>query len=184
MGELRTSEATDSSSSTSNALEETPKQMLSKFYKLQEERVQTYQMFEEGFKAYLQGAPNYNFPLYRQLVHEITETFNKISADILLIKEKFEGQNNLLTISEIIGRVQDAEKNKLELTAKLQLCRQKLQAETSVENETEADEIQQQLKDNRDLLVEQMEELKYESEDLYASDSEPETVESNVSAER
>lgn len=40
------------------------------------------------------------------------------------------------------------------------------------------------LKENRDLLVEQMEELKYESEDLYTADSDPETAESNVSVER
>ncbi|XP_045159755.2 required for excision 1-B domain-containing protein-like [Mercenaria mercenaria] len=183
MGELRSAEASNSSSG-SNAADDTPKQMLSRFYALQEERVQTYKMFEEGFLAYLQGAPNYNFPLYRQLVHEITETFNKISADILHIKSTFAEWNNLLPISEIIGKIQDAEKNKLELTAKLQLCRQKLQDENSETVQIESDEIKQQLKDNRDFLVEQMEELKFESEDLYLEDNEPETVDSTLSAER
>ena len=43
------------------------------------------------------------------------------------------------------------------------------------------------LKENRELLVEQMEELKYESEDLYTEDDlseQPETVDSTLSAER
>ena len=74
-------------------------------------------IFFRGFQAYLKGAPNYNFPLYRQLVKEITETFNKISADILSIKSKFAEWNNLLPISEIIGKIQDAEKKKLELVS-------------------------------------------------------------------
>lgn len=47
MGELRTVETSSSSSSSSSAVDETPKQILSNFYALQEERIQTYQMFEE-----------------------------------------------------------------------------------------------------------------------------------------
>lgn len=185
MGELSTAEINSNSSSTNETRDDTPKQMLSRFYSLQEERVQTYSMFEEGFQAYLKGAPNYNFPLYRQLVNEITETFNKISTDILSIKSTFAEWNNLLPISEIIGKIQDAEKTKLELTAKLQLCRQKLQSENSDTAQSEVDDIKEQLKENRDFLVEQMEELKYESEDLYTEDSsEPEAVDSTLSAER
>lgn len=53
--------------------------------------------------------------MYRQLVHEITETFNKISADILAIKEKFAAENSLIPIAEIIHKVQTAEKAKLEM---------------------------------------------------------------------
>jgi len=68
-----------------------------------------------GFQAYLKGAPNYNFPLYRQLVHEITETFNKISAEIVTIKDGFSAHNNFIPVSEIINKIQTAEKSKLEM---------------------------------------------------------------------
>jgi hypothetical protein len=47
MGELSTAEINSNSSSTNETRDDTPKQMLSRFYSLQEERVQTYSMFEE-----------------------------------------------------------------------------------------------------------------------------------------
>lgn len=64
--------------------------------------------------AYLNGAPNYNFNLYRQLVSEITATFNKISQEILGIREKFNHEHNLPIISYIITKIQDEEGQKLE----------------------------------------------------------------------
>ncbi|KAH3693189.1 required for excision 1-B domain-containing protein-like [Dreissena polymorpha] len=172
MGELTVTEGQASDSET------TPKQMLSRFYSLQEERVQTYQLFEEGFQAYLKGAPNYNFPLFRRLVHEITETFNKISVDILLIKKKFSEQNNLLGIADVIGKIQDIEKTKIELVAKLQLVRQRQIDEPSETVESENETVKTRLKEVRDQLVDLMEELKYESEDLYVGESNHEVTES------
>lgn len=47
MGELRTVEVSSSGSGSSSAVDDTPKQILSNFYALQEERIQAYQMFEE-----------------------------------------------------------------------------------------------------------------------------------------
>ena len=68
-----------------------------------------------GFQAYLAGAPNYNFPLYRQLVHEITQTFSKISQEILAIKNELNERCCLPTLSAILEKIQDNEKDKLEL---------------------------------------------------------------------
>ena len=68
-----------------------------------------------GFQAYLAGAPNYNFPLYRQLVHEITQTFSKISQEILAIKNELNERCCLPTLSSILEKIQDKEKDKLEL---------------------------------------------------------------------
>ncbi|XP_052775980.1 required for excision 1-B domain-containing protein-like [Mya arenaria] len=162
----------------------TPKQLLSRFYALQEERVETYNLFEEGFQAYLNGAPNYNFPLYRQLVHEITDTFNKISKDIVQIKEKFAGQNNLIPLSEIIGQIQTSEQTKLEQTVKLQLLRQKQKDEPSETVDSEVEDTRQSMTVAKSQLVEYMEDLKYESEDLYTADIEPEPVDSTLVADR
>ncbi|XP_056019049.1 required for excision 1-B domain-containing protein-like isoform X1 [Ostrea edulis] len=100
------------------------KELLKRFHSLQGERVETYGLFEEGFQAYLNGAPNYNFPMYKQLVHEITQTFSKISQDIILITNQLEDNHNLTSIASIVTGIQNNEKEKLEKTVKLQLARQ------------------------------------------------------------
>ena len=73
-----------------------------------------FQFYFRGHEAYLKGAPNYNFPMYRQLVHEITETFKKISDEILTMNETFKTKHNLLSISKLISNIQEEEKQKLE----------------------------------------------------------------------
>ena len=67
-----------------------------------------------GHAAYLQSAPNYNFPMYRQLVHEITQTFKKISDEIIDIENKFRAQHSLPEVAKFIAKIQEEEKNKLE----------------------------------------------------------------------
>lgn len=74
--------------------------------------------FYRGFQAYLNGAPNYNFPMYRQLVHEITQTFTKISQDIILITKQLEDDYSLTTIATIVTGIQNNEKDKLEKVCK------------------------------------------------------------------
>lgn len=52
--------------------------------------------------------------MYRQLVHEITQTFTKISQDIILITKQLEDDHNLTTIATIVTGIQNNEKDKLE----------------------------------------------------------------------
>ncbi|XP_062595807.1 required for excision 1-B domain-containing protein-like [Saccostrea cucullata] len=148
-----------------------PKDLLKRFHCLQGERVETYSLFEEGFQAYLNGAPNYNFPMYRQLVHEITQTFSKISQDIILIVKELEEIHNLTSIASIVSGIQNNEKDKLEKTVKLQLARQNA---TDHPNDSSFKEEEGDLKESIQNVIrdinERMEELKFESEDLYADD--------------
>ena len=67
-----------------------------------------------GHQAYLQSAPSYNFPMYRQLVHEITQTFKKISDEIIDIENKLRAQHSLPEVAKFIAKVQEEEKLKLE----------------------------------------------------------------------
>ncbi|XP_048758094.1 required for excision 1-B domain-containing protein-like isoform X2 [Ostrea edulis] len=147
------------------------KELLKRFHSLQGERVETYGLFEEGFQAYLNGAPNYNFPMYKQLVHEITQTFSKISQDIILITNQLEDNHNLTSIASIVTGIQNNEKEKLEKTVKLQLARQNAtdNPEDSSFKEEEID-LKQSIKDVISAINEQLEELKFESEDLYVDD--------------
>ena len=68
-----------------------------------------------GHQAYLSAAPNYNFPMYRQLVHEITQTFKKISDEVIDIENKMRSEHSLPEVGKFIGKVQEEEKLKLEL---------------------------------------------------------------------
>lgn len=76
-------------------------------------------VFYRGFQAYLSGAPNYNFQLYRQLVHEITQTFSKISLDILSIKSELFDRCHLISLSTLLEKIQDKEQSKLEMVLNL-----------------------------------------------------------------
>ncbi|GAB1610653.1 required for excision 1-B domain-containing protein-like [Argonauta hians] len=144
------------------------KDLLKKFYQLQEERIQTYALFEEGYQSYLRGKPNYNFPLYRQLVHEITETFQGISADVISIRTELNAVHQRMLLSDCIDKVQEQEKEKLELVAQLQILRQKMQDEPAVESHAEeVKEKKTRLKQIDSAICSHMEDLKYEAEDLY-----------------
>ncbi|XP_013407275.1 required for excision 1-B domain-containing protein [Lingula anatina] len=147
----------------SNALD-----LLKKFYALQEERVQTYQLFDEGFQAYLAGAPEYNFPMYRQLVHEITETFKNISEEIIGIEKKLRQDHGLPAVGNYIVKIQDDEKLKLELTAKLQIDTQNVVDFPEDDSYKEGmQSTKQSLRQVIDRINDHLEELKYETEDLY-----------------
>lgn len=52
--------------------------------------------------------------MYRQLVHEITQTFTKISQDIILITKQLEDDHSMTTIAKIVTGIQNNEKDKLE----------------------------------------------------------------------
>lgn len=71
--------------------------------------------FCRGHQAYLRSGPNYDFVQYRQLVHEITLAFNSISREILQIKGQLEGPCERADLAQHLGRIQEKEKEKLEL---------------------------------------------------------------------
>jgi len=144
-----------------------PKSLVKGFYKLQEERIQTYKLFDEGFQAYLKGAPNYNFPMYRQLVHEITTCFSRISEDIRKISEKLSEKHKLVSVSKCIKNIQNEESKKLEFTAALQLATQSVIDEPSeVNHQEECNRLKKSLQETSQNIIDQMEELKYEAEDV------------------
>jgi len=112
--------------------------LLQKFRALQEERAYTYNIFHEGHKLYLASGPNYNFPQFRQLVNEVTQEFKRISEGIIAIEKKLKPINPKL--SSIIQHLQEAEKAKLQLTAKLQLSEQRL-----LEEPEKAEDIREEI---------------------------------------
>jgi len=112
--------------------------LLQKFRALQEERAYTYNIFHEGHKLYLASGPNYNFPQFRQLVNDVTQEFKRISEGVIAIEKKLKPIDPKL--SSIVQHLQEAEKAKLQLTAKLQLSEQRL-----LEEPDKADDIREEI---------------------------------------
>lgn len=71
-----------------------------------------------GFQDYLQTGPTYDFPSYRQLVHDITQTFNNISNEVIAIETKLR-ECGETSIGDIIRKIQLKEKEKLEMVSYL-----------------------------------------------------------------
>lgn len=142
------------------------KSLQQRFYVLQAERVEAYKLFDEGHEAYLRTGPHYDFEHYQQLVHEITKAFCGISKEVLEIKEQLHQDFDRPDLSEHIEKLQIKEKEKLELTAKLQLAKQNVQDHP--ENEDFQDKVQQIKQDvikNKATLADILQDFKYDSEE-------------------
>ncbi|XP_032064661.1 required for excision 1-B domain-containing protein [Thamnophis elegans] len=140
--------------------------LVRRFYALQAERVEAYHLFEEGHQAYLRSGPDYDFLRYRQLVHEITLAFNGISQEILQIKENLEGSHGRRDLADHLGRIQEKEQEKLELTAQLQLAKQNAQDQPGVEAHTqEVQELKHKLIQTIEAISEILQDFKYDSEE-------------------
>uniref|UniRef100_V9LDK7 Required for excision 1-B domain-containing protein n=1 Tax=Callorhinchus milii TaxID=7868 RepID=V9LDK7_CALMI len=138
-----------------------------RFYALQEERVEAYRLFDEGHRAYLQSSPDYDFVRYRQLVHEITQAFNGISKEVIELKSRLHEEWDRPDLSEHMERIQEREREKLELTARLQLAKQR--ALDHPENESyqeETQELKQRVNKTIEAINEILQDFKYDSEEM------------------
>ncbi|KAK3869271.1 hypothetical protein Pcinc_025410 [Petrolisthes cinctipes] len=97
--------------------------LIREFYQQQEERVHSYRLLEEGHKIYLSTGPNYDFPTFRQLVHDVTQDFKRVSEGIIALEKRMRTEGHVAP-ANLVAKLQDAEKRKLELTVHLQLSRQ------------------------------------------------------------
>uniref|UniRef100_A0A8C3QD31 Uncharacterized protein n=1 Tax=Geospiza parvula TaxID=87175 RepID=A0A8C3QD31_GEOPR len=94
---------------------EAVRELLQRLRELQSERVETYRLFEEGHRAYLSSAPHYDFPRYRQLVHEVTVAFSGISREVLAIAGRLRDQLGRPELAQHLARLQEREQEKLQL---------------------------------------------------------------------
>ncbi|XP_074927058.1 required for excision 1-B domain-containing protein [Chelonoidis abingdonii] len=147
-------------------MDDAVKLLLHRFYTLQGERVEAYRLFEEGHRAYLGSGPHYDFLRYRQLVHEITLAFSGISREILQLKEQLQTEHGRPELAQHLSRVQQKEKDKLELTAQLQLARQNAQDQPGVPaHQQEVQELKYKLIKTIEAISEILQDLKYDSEE-------------------
>ncbi|XP_065508670.1 required for excision 1-B domain-containing protein isoform X2 [Caloenas nicobarica] len=141
--------------------------LLRRLQALQGERAEAYRLLEEGHQAYLSSAPHYDFPRYRQLVHEITLTFSGISREVLRIGGRLRDELARPDLAQHLTRLQEREQEKLQLTAQLQLARQRVQDEPDVDaHQQEVRELKHKLIKTIEAISEILQDLKYDSEEV------------------
>lgn len=143
------------------------KALVQRFYTLQNERVEAYRLFEEGHQAYLRTSPHYGFVQYRQLVHEITLAFGGISKEMIQIKDRFREVYGRSDLAQHIERMQEHEKEKLELTARLQIAKQNVLDHPGTEtHQEEVQELKHKIIKTIAAISEVMQDFKYDSEEV------------------
>ncbi|XP_064898644.1 required for excision 1-B domain-containing protein [Columba livia] len=141
--------------------------LLRRLQALQGERAEAYRLLEEGHQAYLSSAPHYDFPRYRQLVHEITLTFSGISREVLHITGRLRDELARPDLAQHLTRLQEREQEKLQLTAQLQLARQRAQDEPDVDaHQQEVRELKHKLIKTIEAISKILQDLKYDSEEV------------------
>ncbi|XP_049274907.1 required for excision 1-B domain-containing protein [Rhipicephalus sanguineus] len=137
--------------------------LLKKICSLQEERAYTYRLFEEGHKIYLSTAPNYDFPTFRELVREVTQEFKRISEGMMDIERRLRLNYNSGHLADYVRALQEEEKVKLELTAKLQLAKQDLlDNPEEYKNQADVASMKARLNEVVERINDNLMELKYE----------------------
>lgn len=74
--------------------------------------------YNRGHDEYLSKFPNYDFPIYRQVVHDCTEEFSSVSKKIIDIENKF-AELGKTEVSGYIRKLQELEKEKLDVVSVL-----------------------------------------------------------------
>lgn len=140
--------------------------LIKRFQQLQEERVHTYHLFNEGHKLYLGSGPDFEFLRFQQLVHEVTQEFKRISEGIIAIEKQLRAGGHT-KVSNFIKAIQEEEKNKLQLTAGLQLAKQGLNSHPDEpERELHVLSLKQRLHVVMESINAHLEEVRYEAAEL------------------
>ncbi|KAK3577510.1 hypothetical protein CHS0354_026467 [Potamilus streckersoni] len=144
------------------------KELLQRFFFLQDRIVETYRLFDEGFGVYLDTNPTH---LYRQLVDAISDNFEKISCELIYIKTELFYSHNQKELATLVEKILYKQKIKLDLIMDLKVAERELhnhQGEESLVNKVR--ELKERMKGLQEEINEVLEEIKYESEDLYEDD--------------
>ncbi|XP_038628489.1 required for excision 1-B domain-containing protein isoform X2 [Tachyglossus aculeatus] len=149
-----------------SAMETPVRGLVLRLQNLQAKRSKAFQLLNEGHRAYLNSGPHYDFPRYRQLVHEVTEVFVSISQEVLEIQDQLRGSRGHPDLAQHLTRLQDKERERLELTAAMQLARQRAREELGAEVlQEEEQELKNRIIKTMEAISEILQDLKYDSEE-------------------
>jgi len=132
--------------------------LIQKFQLLQEERAHSYKLFEEGHKIYLNSAEYIS--KFRQLIKDVTEEFKRISTAIIAIEKQLRF-NGFSEAADIVSKMQEMEKTKLEFIINLQMAKKEAIDNPDLPQKwNKVKEIKQNVRDVIELMNEQVLELR------------------------
>ncbi|XP_008446706.2 uncharacterized protein LOC103489347 isoform X1 [Cucumis melo] len=95
--------------------------LLRQFLEIQQRRAEAYSKLKRGFDEYMTSGREIS---YQQLCSEITTEFSNCSKQVIDIESNFRNSDhNRLELANLLRSVQEQEKQKLHLTAQIQLLK-------------------------------------------------------------
>ncbi|XP_038048462.1 required for excision 1-B domain-containing protein-like [Patiria miniata] len=143
-----------------------PAQLIKELFSLQEERIKIYKQLDQAHIVYLDTSPDYDFPVFRQVVHDCTEEFSRVSKRVIGIEEQFREALHKTEIARLIRDVQENEQSKLELTGLLQIAKQRLQDDPGDMIQDEVTQLKHKRNATISQIAELLQDIRYEAEDF------------------
>ncbi|KAJ6690687.1 hypothetical protein OIU85_006892 [Salix viminalis] len=157
-------EAAASSSSSSSSKSSNTLLLLRRFLETQQRRAQAYAKLKQGFAEYMVSGGEL---AYQQLCSKITEEFNDCSKQVIEIESLFlKPDHDRDDLADLLRAIQTQEKQKLHLTATIQLLKKAAagteEAEADAEYDNALKEAIRGVQDSVTTINEHLEEIKYE----------------------
>ncbi|XP_069864353.1 required for excision 1-B domain-containing protein [Dipodomys merriami] len=95
--------------------------LVRRILQLQAERAQAFRRLEGAHREYLRSGPHYDFPRYRNAVHEVTQAFAAASREVLALEAVLSGPRAQPLLAGHVRRLQQLEQTRLTAVAQLQL---------------------------------------------------------------
>lgn len=95
--------------------------LVQRIHQLQADRSQAFRRLEEGHRQYLRSSPSYDFPCYRNTVHEVTQAFAAASREMLAVEAELAGPRGQPLLASHVRSLQQLEQTRLTTVALLQL---------------------------------------------------------------
>ncbi|XP_053438352.1 required for excision 1-B domain-containing protein isoform X2 [Nycticebus coucang] len=87
--------------------------LVQRIHQLQAERAEVFRRLEQGHLHYLRSGPCYDFPSYRNTVHEVTQAFTAASQEVLAVEAELAGPRAQPLLASHVRSLQQLEQTRL-----------------------------------------------------------------------
>ncbi|KAM7328417.1 hypothetical protein ACRRTK_012509 [Alexandromys fortis] len=88
---------------------------------LQDERAQAFRRLDQAHRQYMLSGQHHDFPLYRNVVHEVTQVFAAASREVLAVEAELAGPRAQPVLARHVRNLQELEQTRLATVALLQV---------------------------------------------------------------
>ncbi|CAO2612567.1 Required for excision 1-B domain-containing protein [Lemmus lemmus] len=95
---------------------------------LQNERAQAFRRLDQAHRQYMLSGQHHDFPLYRNVVHEVTQVFAAASREVLAVEAELAGPRAQPVLARHVRNLQELEQTRLATVRPLPLSATDLSA--------------------------------------------------------